>query len=349
MNRLVSKVVFLLLAVLCLAFVFYPASSYAATCVKAKGDLAHRNYVERNVNTSASGMKALSAGAISNTTSYTWPGAFSSQLNSIPYLQLNLNDDEYQNVTGILADEIKIYQQATLILSTTNVTSYIESGEYRIDDAVLQSPFTNSNGDNLVDVILYNNGTEVARIEDFIFKCYTNTIIINTYPAETGIDRDEFPLEVTILNAADDATINAYYTDSYGNTVATMAGECSDWRSYDSDTKELYVSLKMTKNSFFNNEYEDCYYAHIFVNNVEMSYSDSYYSELWVNAEPFIYWTYWMEDDSQYYYHVEGLNLMSENPFTLELEQNGEVISEIQNVYADFDEDTYWEYINEDI
>lgn len=349
MNRLVSKVMFLFLSVLCLAFAFYPASSDAATYVKANGYNIHRNYDNRNTNVSISGIKALSVGTISSTASNVWPDAISSQATTIPYLWFSLNDDEYQRITGILVDEVKIYQQDTLILSTTDVTSYIESGEYRINNAALQSQFTNSNGDNLVDFILYKDGTEVARIDDYTLKCYTNAIITEVFPGDAGIDRDEFPLEVTILNANESATISAYYSDSNGDTVASLAGENSELRSYDSDTKELYVGLKMTKTSLFDNESEDSYYAHIFVNNIEMSYSDSYYNELWVNADPFVYCTYWMEDDSQYYYDIEGLNLISANPFTLQLEQNGEIISEIQNVYAEFDEDSYWEYIYEDI
>lgn len=349
MNKLTAKVVFLLLTVLCLAFAFYPASSGAATYVKANGDITHKNYVNRNANASTSAMRALSVGTISSTASNVWPGAFSSQATSIPYLWISLNDDEHHSITGISVDEVKIYQQTTLILSTKDVTSYPESGEYRINDAALQSQFNNSNGDNLVDVILYKDGTEVARIDDYTLKCYTYAIVIEVFPGDVGIDRDEFPLEVTILNASDSATISAYYSDSNGDTVASLVGENSELRSYDSDTKELCVGLKMTKTSYFDNDSEDSYYAHIFVNNVEMPYSDDYCSELWVNTEPFVYITYWMEDDSPYYYHIEGLNLMSANPFTLKLEQNGKIISEIQNVYAAFDEDTYWEYIKKDI
>lgn len=52
---------------------------------------------------------------------------------------------------------------------------------------------------------------------------------------------------------------------------------------------------------------------------------------------------------SSYHYHVEGVNHITANPFTLELKQNGEIIAEIENINAKYDPKTYCVYIDEDI
>ena len=96
----------------------------------------------------------------------------------------DLRDDNYHSVTGVAVDEIKIYQQETLILSTANVNSYIQIGEYQILNAALQSQFKNTNGDNSVDVVFYKNGIEVARIANFTLKCYANVIVSDVFPTD---------------------------------------------------------------------------------------------------------------------------------------------------------------------
>ncbi len=350
MKKAIYNVLFFLLTVLCLSFVFQPMSADAAIIVKGNGAVIHRDFV--NSNATASGIKSLSAslsvGEISSTTSSVWPYVFSSQANTVPYMWFSLNDDDNQSITGIVVDEIQIYQLGNLILSTTNVTSYSHSGAYVIQGAALQSNFTNSNGDNEVDVVFYRNGIEVARIANFTAKCYANAIVTDVFPTNVGTDRNEFPLAVTILNANDSATIDAYYTDSNGDTVAMLVAENSEARYYDIDTKKLNVGLKMIKGSLFDNSDSSYYDAHIIVNNNEIPYCETYYNQIQVYDEPQVNTTYWMEE-SPYHYHIEGINLISASPFTLELKQNGEIIGEIQNIYALFDAETYCEYIDEDI
>jgi len=168
-------------------------SADASSIIKENGDITYRSLAP---NTNATLIKSANASAeeISNTNSYSWPVAFSSDANMIPYLYFYLRNSDYEAITGIVVDKIEIYQQENLILSTTNVSSYSNSGRYLINNAALKSKF--KNGDNEVDVVFYKNGIEVARLEDFTLHCYANTIVTELYSNEVGTERNEFPLRV---------------------------------------------------------------------------------------------------------------------------------------------------------
>lgn len=48
---------------------------------------------------------------------------------------------------------------------------------------------------------------------------------------------------MSILNASENATINAYYTNFNGDKVTTLVGENKKSRNYDSKTKELTITV----------------------------------------------------------------------------------------------------------
>ena len=326
-------------------FVLPPMSADAASIMKEDGDIIYRS---SNNNSTVKKISNASVGEISNTNSNISPDVFSSKADTIPFLWFNLVDKDYQNITGIVVDKIELYQQGNLILSTTNVTSYSHAGNYELRNATLKSHFSNSNGDNKIDIVFYKNGAEVARLADFTIQCYDNAIVSSLYSNRLGIERSEFPLKATILNVNDKATVDAYVTDSNGDKVATLVAENKESRNYNSGTKALYVGLKMTKGPLFKNSHSGDYKVHIVVNNIEMPFSKDYQNKMYVYDKPAVNTIYGMAK-SPYHYHIEGINLINANPFTLELKQKGEIIGEITGINAKFDPKTYSVYIDEDI
>lgn len=344
----------LFLLIFAVILAFKPINAQAASIVNQNGEVFN-NRDDNNsskVKLSSPSIKNLSSiniAEVSSEQSYAWPDVFSSNADTVPFMGFYLKDENYDSVTGIVVDKIEIYQQENLILSTTNVTSYSKVGKYFISDANFKSKLSDNNGDNKVNVIFYRSGVEVARLSDFILKSYSIPIISEVFPNTVGTNRNEFPLEVSILNASKNATINAYYTNSNGDKVATLVGENKTSRRYDSETKELTVKLKMVKNSDFDNSdsYNE-YTAHIFVDNSEITYCEDYNSNLYVNSNPEVERIYHVTK-SPYHYHIEGINLVNADSLTLKLEQNDTVIAEISDIKAKFDSSTYFEYIDEDI
>lgn len=344
----------LFLLIFAVILAFKPINAQAASIVNQNGEVFN-NRDDNNsskVKLSSPSIKnliSINIAEVSSEQSYAWPDVFSSNADTVPFMGFYLKDENYDSVTGIVVDKIEIYQQENLILSTTNVTSYSKVGKYFISDANFKSKLSDNNGDNKVNVIFYRSGVEVARLSDFILKSYSIPIISEVFPNTVGTNRNEFPLEVSILNASKNATINAYYTNSNGDKVATLVGENKTSRRYDSETKELTVKLKMVKNSDFDNSdsYNE-YTAHIFVDNSEITYCEDYNSNLYVNSNPEVERIYHVTK-SPYHYHIEGINLVNADSLTLKLEQNDTVIAEISDIKAKFDSSTYFEYIDEDI
>lgn len=285
---------------------------------------------------------------ISSDCSYLFPEVFSGNADTIPHMSFYVMDKDYKPITGIVVDQIEIKQQGALILSATKVKSYSRSGWYYSENINLQTKFSNNNGNNKVDIVFYQDGTEVARLLDFTIPCYDQTVISSVRPTILGTERNEFPLDVTILNASDNATVDAYYTDTFGNKVATLVAENHNVRSHDSAAKELHVRLKMLKGALFDKSKATTYSAHILVNGMEATYRGAHASPLQVYDQPLVTKWYVMENPP-YRYRIEGINLMKASPFTLKLKQKGEVIGEVTGINAKFNADTYCVYIDEDI
>ncbi len=105
----------------------------------------------------------------------------------------------------------------------------------------------------------------MATVPGYTAQRINSVIVSDTFPREIG-NRDEFPLEVYVLNVPGNANMLLITIIRKAMSWASMVGEVDDWRYFDTDGKELYVSLKMKSNNVFDRAMVDDYYLKVFVN-----------------------------------------------------------------------------------
>jgi len=323
--------------------------TFAKASMKAAKKAAYYHSINMKEHKTKPAHSKLTSVTPDNEHSFVWPDCFSNKVDTIDYMSFDLCDENYEEIVGNVIDKIEIYQQNNLILSSSSVKSYSKRGFYTFGNTSFKSKFSNSEGENTVDIVFYRKGLEVTRLKDFVIKCYGNAAVSSLFPIDVGVERQEFPVEVNILNANTSSTVNVYYTDSEDNIVTSLDGEIS--RTYNDIRKTLKVSLKMSKDDGFDDGSNDDlvkYQAHVTVDGIEVPIIHDYHENLYVEHNPETYSISLLKDAS-YRYQVVGINLISNNPFKLVLKQNEEVINEITDINAKFDPDTYSVIIDEDI
>jgi len=290
-------------------------------------------------------MDVSNSNEISDDNSYIWPDILSSEVDTISYMNFSLRDDFYNKVTGIVVNKIEIFQGDTKILSSNEVDSYSVVGRYYSYDTKIINEFNNKNGENIVDVVFYLYDDEVARIENYEMKVYSNIISSEVWPLEHGVDTVEFPINLTILNADESADIDVWLEDEEGNKI-TENLEIYDKYYYDENC-EVYCEAKL---SFKDQKYLNLdaeYDVYILVNGEKISFAFEY-NEFYLLDESWIYRWSEVNEEGPYIYEAAGINLLNNGPYKIYVEQDGEMSNAIDGIEASMDEMNYV-YITEDI
>ena len=316
---------------------------YADSMKDYQGRVKEYHYNETH---STNGLKSLSiSNIVDSEKSYVYPEVLSSNINKINYMYFNLRDGDRNKVTGIKVNKIEIFQNGNKLVSTGDVKSYSIIGKYRINSAELLGNFLNSNGENKVDIVFYLFDKEVARIDNYTFRLFSEVIVSDVWPTDFGLDSLKIPNEVRILNAGENDIIDVWLEDENGTKVTEYDGLYDSW--YSNDEKELTVSSKLSfKNSSYLNSDKEYSFV-VEINGKKLDFVDDW-NEIYFDSESLVYLSYSPEDDDKYYYHVGGVNLLNNGPYKLEIEQNGKVTGSIGNISATL-EDDYFVMINQEI
>lgn len=301
------------------------------------------------------------SGEINSEKSWFDPDTLSYYCEAINYLYLSLNDEDYDNVTGIKANRLDLIQNGNVILRTYGLQSRSSEGYYSFnswmyDDyqpCYLIRPFANSNGTNYVDVVLYNNDIEVARIKDKEINVYSDKIVnwVDVY-VDLGTNLNKFKMEISIFNCNEDEDIKVYIKDKESNELL-QHGEIID-NYQDEDEKELYLDaiFDLTdeiKN--YVNEY-DRLETYVEIDGESVEFENEWDKEIYFEEDTYINSWWWpCEEDGRIIFRVEGQNLFKSLPYTFKYygEDKKTLIGTQENIIPLVDEKNYVSYMDLDI
>lgn len=272
--------------------------------------------------------------------SYIYPDIVSSN-SKVIYLHINLRDDKGGRVTGIKVSRIEIIQGNTVVARTNDVESYSINGRYYGRNLEIINSFENSNGENLVDVVLYLGSKEVARLNDKIIEVYSEPIVTRVYPYWTGIGNPKIQLSIDLINVSEEKVVDAYLTDDLGNKITKTDKIYDDY--FDPEDNYRYVNLNV---SFINNEYlkvNNIYNFVVVVDGKKIEIKDysndiEIIDEIRINSRREAYMP-------NLFVNVSGFNLLQNGPYKIVIEQNGKITKELNDIVATFNEDRYREEI----
>jgi len=267
--------------------------------------------------------------------SYITPNVLSSECSTVEYMKVRLRDKNREKITGIKANKIEVVQNGKIIFSTNEIKSYSTDGSYKIKNPVTKlNQFENTNGSNLVDVVLYLHDKEVARIKDYEIKVYSDKIVEYIDLYEMGLDCNKTSVSTNILNVNENDNIEIYATN--GNQVITKVDENS-YNSYDEIAKCVYADFKLSFPNYSDlKTYED-YYTVVKVNGQEIGFAEESNKRFMIIEDiTFNGRCHWSKSIS-----FEGINLKGTGPYTIKAYRDGIIVGESGNLYPQFNE---WAY-----
>lgn len=257
------------------------------------------------------------------------------------YFWLHLKNDRYKPVTGIKASRIEMIQDGIVVARANEIESYSVNGEYYTQQFEMINAFQNTNGENLVDVVLYLGSKEVGRVKDHSIFIYNRPIVNRFSPHELGVQSPKFNVSLDLLNVDEKQEVDVYLTDQNGNKVSSMDKKTKDYYSKHEKKRRMELSLTFTDTSYLE---DGASYEYVVEVNGQ---SIKKYRQHTIRAvkDSSVYTTY-LPNMPDLRYNVTGVNLLNHNPYRLVIEQNGKITKELTNVVAFFNEETYNEEIN---
>lgn len=257
------------------------------------------------------------------------------------YFWLHLKDDRYKPVTGIKASRIEMIQDGIVVARANEIESYSVNGEYYTHQFEMINTFQNTNGENIVDVVLYLGSKEVGRVKDHSIFIYNRPIVNRFSPQEIGVQSPKFNVSLDLLNVDETQEIDMYLVDQNGNKVSEIDKKITDYYSKREKKRRMEYALAFTDKSYLEEGSSYEYVVEVNGQSVEKYREHTIYA---VN-ESSVYTTY-LPNMPELRYKVTGVNLLNHNPYRLVIEQNGKITKELTNVEAFFNEETYNEEIN---
>lgn len=339
MNKLAK---FILLCGLIILFSF--STAFAQTdSIEIKDRLMHRDYIDwlNSIKQEKHFNKSATSTGIDSTKSHVYPDVFSSAIGYIDYLSIYLNDSNYSRVTGIKANRFDIVQNGTVLFRSYSLKSYSSSGRYWFSDygnpCAQIAPFANSDGDNYVDIILYNNDVEVGRIANYLFRAYSTPKVDSLYLDDIGLDQNEIYFDGSILNAKESDNLEIYIKDN-NNELVCYKDNSSIQRYPDGENLYFETSITIDNKYLFNDNELNVL---IKVNGQFIDIIDSYDQKIRVTDDTYIN-SYWYPDmeSGQIITKMHGVNLSLLQPYSMVFYNiNHENIGRRDNIVLQYDEE----------
>lgn len=331
------------LSLLFVLFLLIPSHTFAngvITEINSDNSKVYLNQTDESLNI---GERSISSSIIDLDKSYSSPRLFSSYASS-PYFWLYLNDSERNPVTGIKVSRIELIQNNTVVARANDVESYSIKGQYHSKNIEIINKFENSNGENLVDVVLYLGSKEVARVKNFKISIYEKTITDRVHPYQLGLNNLKFNLSTTMLNVDQDRITDAYLVDKDGSRITKTDKIINDYYNSNDKTRRIDYAV-----SFIDEKYLSNHESYNYIIEVDGQVIDDYDNhQIRIVSHPTID-TIYHASIPNLKFRVKGINLLNNGPYKLVIEQKDKITKEINNVHALFNETEYVEEINIDL
>jgi len=235
-------------------------------------------------------------------------------------------------------------QNNTVVARANDVESYSINGQYYARNLELINRFENSNGENLVDVVLYLGSKEVAKLKNFKISIYEKPLTDRVRPHQIGLYNPKFNLSTTMVNVDKDKITDAYLVDKDGSRVTKTDRIINDYYNPKDKTRNIGYAI-----SFINEEYLIDRGSYKYIIEVDGQVIDNYDNyQIRTVSDPYIASIYHASMPNLEF-RVTGANLLNYSPYKIVIEQEGKITKEINNVHAVFNESEYTEEINLDL
>lgn len=331
------------LSLLFVILLFIPSHTFAndeITEISSDNSKVYLNQIDETLNIEE---RSISSSILDLDKSSSSPRVFSAYANA-PYFWLYLRNSEHKSVTGIKVSRIEMIQNNTVVARANDVESYSIKGQYRARTLEMINKLENSNGENLVDVVLYLGSKEVARIKNFKISIYEKTITDRVHPSQIGLTNPKFNLSTTMLNVDEDKITDAYLVDKDGSRITKTDKIISDYYNQNERTRNIEFAI-----SFINEKYLSDRESYNYIIEVDGQVIDNHDNhQISIVSDSYID-TIYHASMPNLEFRVTGANLLNYSPYNIVIEQEGKITKEINNVHAVFNESEYMEEINIDL
>lgn len=273
--------------------------------------------------------------------SYFNPRMLSSNT-TVSYMYITLIDEFRKPITGIKVSRIEVIQNNIVVARSNNVISQSLIGRYNGKNLEFLNPFSNQNGENKVDVVMYLGRKEVGRLSNVTITVFSKPMIETHSTEILGIYNSKFPIRLGLINIKEDSIVDAYLVDDIGNKITKSHGIPTYWRYH----PETYSRNITFKTSFINESYSvlnNKYRLVVIVDGVEVDYFNNKYEVRMSDAVHIN--TFKIHQLPNLKFEGSGSNLIKNGPYKVVIEQDGIITKVIEDLFATFNENEYEEEI----